>query len=471
MSHPRYVYAVFNFPGTTEEDLPLLVGERIEVISRDDEFGDGWWEGINERGQQGLFPKIYTAETYPSTSTAATSAAASQSSLSESLARVEEEPESEISMDNEEAREREVFVQGRTGTQATTAASTQAFEPITSIETVQSWAPAQVAEHFAQLGLVDVAPKFEEHEVSGRILLEMQHSDLKEIDINAFGKRFEIMKEIDALRRVDTTSTTLLQLQQDAGPSTPPLDFSSRSNARKSRILPQHSATGAVLAESVTSSEDRSEISSPKPSTAANSPRVGHDFAPLSTQESRMNHTRTDSGLGSSLNSTNANDSTPKSVAVAASKTHRKSLSTSSLALDASKAETLTGRRSPDKRHSRTWSQDTVKNNSHKRGASSGLGSVGEEVAASIASTDSMPRSPASPASATLTSPSSARPSLISKKSLLSRRQKWRPNAVSENLDNKPAVEAAKDADWSGWLRKRGEKSYNWKVRFFSTLR
>lgn len=464
MSLPRFVFAVFNFQGTTEEDLPLIAGERIEVLSRDDEFGDGWWEGVNERGQQGLFPKIYTSESYP----VGGSAGVSQSSLSESLARVDEEAESELSTDAGDEGE----------DPAPSGGVTQASGP--SIESVQTWTPEQVSQHFSTLGLVDVAPKFTEHEVSGRILLEMQHADLREIDINAFGKRFEIMREIDSLRHTGLPNPGYDHPRGDpAGVATPPLDLTQRSSARKSRVLPQDSATGAMLAGSSSSVEEH-DIGNVRPLvprsssvTATERGTTAPELAPALGHEME-GHKRTDSGIGSSVNSNNTQESAAPGSAMKStapgtgSSMHRKSLSTSSIALGSFKqGDTPMGRRSPEKRHSRSWSQDTVKINTHKRGPSGGLGPVGEEVAASIHSADSVPKSPASPASGGLSSPSSAKPSLLSKKSILGRRPKWKPNAVSENLENISAPEAAKDADFSGWLRKRGERSYNWKLRFF----
>ena len=41
---PEYVYAVHLFEPENEDELGLRVGECIEVIEKDDEFGDGWWQ-------------------------------------------------------------------------------------------------------------------------------------------------------------------------------------------------------------------------------------------------------------------------------------------------------------------------------------------------------------------------------------------------------------------------------------------
>jgi len=41
---PEYVYAVHHFQPENEDELGLQVGECIEVVEKDDEFGDGWWQ-------------------------------------------------------------------------------------------------------------------------------------------------------------------------------------------------------------------------------------------------------------------------------------------------------------------------------------------------------------------------------------------------------------------------------------------
>jgi hypothetical protein len=40
----EYVYALHDFAPENEDEVPFRAGERIEIVSRDDEFGDGWWE-------------------------------------------------------------------------------------------------------------------------------------------------------------------------------------------------------------------------------------------------------------------------------------------------------------------------------------------------------------------------------------------------------------------------------------------
>ncbi len=66
---------------------------------------------------------------------------------------------------------------------------------------VINWSPEEVENFFLFRGFnKKVASKFSIHKITGPILLELQLSDLKEIEITTFGTRFEIFKEITALK-------------------------------------------------------------------------------------------------------------------------------------------------------------------------------------------------------------------------------------------------------------------------------
>lgn len=41
---PDYVYALHEFTPENPDEISLKVGERIEVVEKDDEYGDGWWQ-------------------------------------------------------------------------------------------------------------------------------------------------------------------------------------------------------------------------------------------------------------------------------------------------------------------------------------------------------------------------------------------------------------------------------------------
>ncbi|KZT06474.1 uncharacterized protein LAESUDRAFT_736886 [Laetiporus sulphureus 93-53] len=58
---PEYVYVIHEFIPENPDEIPMRTGERIEVIDKDDEYQDGWWQGRNTAGQVGLFPQSYTS--------------------------------------------------------------------------------------------------------------------------------------------------------------------------------------------------------------------------------------------------------------------------------------------------------------------------------------------------------------------------------------------------------------------------
>ncbi|KAF2713583.1 hypothetical protein K504DRAFT_450258 [Pleomassaria siparia CBS 279.74] len=52
---------VHEFQARSPDELSLARGDRVELIERDDDFGDGWFLGRNtENGDSGLFPEVYT---------------------------------------------------------------------------------------------------------------------------------------------------------------------------------------------------------------------------------------------------------------------------------------------------------------------------------------------------------------------------------------------------------------------------
>ena len=49
---------VHEFNARSPDELSLARGDRIELIERDDDFGDGWFLGRNtDNGESGLFPE------------------------------------------------------------------------------------------------------------------------------------------------------------------------------------------------------------------------------------------------------------------------------------------------------------------------------------------------------------------------------------------------------------------------------
>ncbi|RXG45094.1 hypothetical protein VDGE_01510 [Verticillium dahliae] len=52
---------IHDFLARSSDELSLVKGDRVELIERDDEFGDGWFLGKHlANGNSGLFPEVYT---------------------------------------------------------------------------------------------------------------------------------------------------------------------------------------------------------------------------------------------------------------------------------------------------------------------------------------------------------------------------------------------------------------------------
>ncbi len=41
---PEYVYALHDFTPQVADEIEFKVGDRIEVVEKDDMYGDGWWQ-------------------------------------------------------------------------------------------------------------------------------------------------------------------------------------------------------------------------------------------------------------------------------------------------------------------------------------------------------------------------------------------------------------------------------------------
>ncbi|KAI8865988.1 hypothetical protein GQ42DRAFT_181600, partial [Ramicandelaber brevisporus] len=61
VSASNIVYAIHDFIPENEDEVSFRAGEPIVVIERDDQFGDGWWNGRNLRGESGLFPANFVS--------------------------------------------------------------------------------------------------------------------------------------------------------------------------------------------------------------------------------------------------------------------------------------------------------------------------------------------------------------------------------------------------------------------------
>lgn len=57
----QILVVIHDFSARSSDELSLAKGDRVELIERDDDFGDGWYLGRHlNKGNSGLFPEVYT---------------------------------------------------------------------------------------------------------------------------------------------------------------------------------------------------------------------------------------------------------------------------------------------------------------------------------------------------------------------------------------------------------------------------
>ena len=83
---------------------------------------------------------------------------------------------------------------------------------------VAAWSPADVSQYLQSREIPQATcRKFEEQEVTGAILLELEMPMLKELELGSFGKRFEVWKEIEHLTKNLKPPTTKPRSESDTG--------------------------------------------------------------------------------------------------------------------------------------------------------------------------------------------------------------------------------------------------------------
>ncbi|PVH16223.1 uncharacterized protein CXQ87_004094 [Candidozyma duobushaemuli] len=245
------------------DELNLAVGEKIEVLADDSEYNDGWYMGKSvTSGKVGLFPKSFTkpvaeqpseptllrsrsrrvpsgqkkdtgsrlaSQEKPSTQPEQTQTQSNDvhSTMNEIDKALEELQTStrESSKEDVQAKEEKPAEQPKKGhnRNVSTQSLTTDLNPLQASE----WTPKQVSSYFAiVLGFdMSVAGKFARHKITGEILFQLDLAHLKELDIDSFGTRFEVYKEIEKLK--------------DMASRTPGSRVASKTNAPEKVVQPE----------------------------------------------------------------------------------------------------------------------------------------------------------------------------------------------------------------------------------------
>lgn len=200
------------------DELNLSAGDKIEVLADDSEYNDGWYMGRNiVTNKVGLFPKSFTkiiqeqADLEPTLLRSRSRRVPSTPKLAEH--KTEKGPDAVHSTMNEIDKVlHELQVSSLDPAKSHKRnVSTQSLTPDLNPLKAAEWTPKQVSSYFAiVLGFdMEIAGKFARHKITGDILFELDLAHLKELDIDSFGTRFEVFKEIEKLKQISSRAKGL----------------------------------------------------------------------------------------------------------------------------------------------------------------------------------------------------------------------------------------------------------------------
>ncbi|CCK68665.1 Boi1p KNAG_0B02230 [Huiozyma naganishii CBS 8797] len=228
-TYPRRV-VINRYAKRMEDELDLVPGDRIEVLEADELYGDGWYTGKNlSRGSQvGLFPEVFTKvvdaeEPFPGTKLD-NARNSSLNAISDTMNDIDKAL-NDLQNDNRPLQDQTASgaVSGEESPASlsfwmTIPALTRGqvlhfrggrLADNTSVDTltnfdlsnVTNWTSSEVAGYFCARGVDRAnAAQFDKHNITGAILMELELSHLKEIQIEPFGTRFEVFKEITRIK-------------------------------------------------------------------------------------------------------------------------------------------------------------------------------------------------------------------------------------------------------------------------------
>lgn len=197
--------AIGAYQRRVSDELDFEIGDTLQVLLDDQEYHDGWYYGLNLRtGLRGLYPVVLTQPFQKQNSVyLPTPVKHTITDIDKALEELQSDYVGELPS---ESRTLTNGNSSSTGSDSWVALEIDSSvgHPVsgeTSPQDVTRWTPAQVAKYFTKNGVdKGIADKFEQHKISGRILLELELDHLKEVDIKSFGTRFMIFKEINKLK-------------------------------------------------------------------------------------------------------------------------------------------------------------------------------------------------------------------------------------------------------------------------------
>ncbi|KAI4803563.1 hypothetical protein E4T44_11408, partial [Aureobasidium sp. EXF-8845] len=245
---------VHDFIARSPDELSLAKGDRIELIERDDDFGDGWFLGRHmTTTATGLFPEVYTTPAPRGTllstqqpparrndapqpnrpQTATSTASSSQSSNSlpaqrasqhnsvmhETLSVIDEHitdmrTPREMPLTNIHSHDTESIYSSHAPNRLSYINGRETDDEENQLHTeaeVILWSPVRVAEYLEDHGVErSHCDTFREQEISGEVLLTMEQSAIfiKEFELGSVGRRLKTWQKVKALQDEVRQSST-----------------------------------------------------------------------------------------------------------------------------------------------------------------------------------------------------------------------------------------------------------------------
>ncbi|KAH0388736.1 hypothetical protein KCU92_g598, partial [Aureobasidium melanogenum] len=244
---------VHDFLARSPDELSLAKGDRIELIERDDDFGDGWFLGRHmTTSATGLFPEVYTTPAprgtllstqqpptrrndvpqpnRPQTATSTTSSQSSNSNpaqrasqhnsvMHETLSVIDEHitdlrSPREIPLTNIHSHDAESIYSSHAPNRLSYINGRETDDEENQLHTeaeIMLWSPVRVAEYLEDHGVEKShCDTFREQEISGEVLLTMEQSAIfiKEFELGSVGRRLKTWQKVKALQDEVRQSST-----------------------------------------------------------------------------------------------------------------------------------------------------------------------------------------------------------------------------------------------------------------------
>lgn len=508
---------VKDFTARLNDELSISRGDVVALISDDSEFGDGWYMGKNlTTGEVGLYPKVFT-KLVETRELERLEMPQKPGLLRSRSRRTPNQSPIDVSFNSSAAEESVVSspieVKGVHGyvndidnalkelTMGGNDHSDTNIGPIGELNTnqVDLWTPIQVAQYFSFLGFDnETASKFVKHKISGGILMELELSHLKELDIDSFGTRYEVFKEIEELKKAFTNKSTGGSTAVAAAPVAKKEEFIATPT-----VLINNKSQESIDTKSETTSKqetpelnvenngnfDKNQFLSPRrapqppnyPSPVARNPMKFGLNSPV--REDRVSnsiinaHSRNSSFGGASsiyMDTNSQNAQTPDLTSTAGTGFSHKLESAGNMIssrlstiINGSTVDfdTVGERRSVSAKEFGSLPDLNHKDSKRVHSTNTVIHEVAKQDASISTSTSSSNPSTSTSIPGPTTAKTSTFKSLTQRKPLA----KTQTSAFQEGIQNINVEEAIKTASYSGWMFKRGNISIgSWKQRFFT---